>query len=158
MPRHPRSPIQLGVPALLALAAAFGCTAKAPVSERVGAAVRQGEVADLAKLAGFGWDKAFVFSPFSTRERICKTVSARWPDCQAAVPRVVDEGTYLLVFANQGAVVHHELHPRAHGDFCSTSCALELSPSGAVFKAVADGKLADGSPHYALYRSVPGLK
>lgn len=136
--------------------AMFGaCTAKAPVSERVGAAVRQGQVADLAKLAEFGWDKAIVFSPFTTREKICKPLSAQWPDCAASVPAVVDEGTYLLVFANQGRVVHHEMHSRANGDFCSTSCVLELSSSNAGFRAVAEGKLADGQTHYALYRTGP---
>ena len=144
-------------PLLLAAAIAMvaACTAKAPVSERVGAAIRQGQVADLAKLAEFGWDRAFVFSPFTTRDRVCKALPTQWPDCAASVPALVDEGTYLLVFANQGRVVHHELHSRSNGDFCTTSCVLELAATHAAFQAKADGKLADGGTHYALYRTGP---
>jgi hypothetical protein len=139
----------------LLLAAITACTAKAPVSERVGAAIRQGQVTDLAKLTEFSWSNAFVFSPFTTRDRVCKALPTQWPDCAASVPALVDEGTYLLVFANQGRVVHHEMHSRSNGDFCTTSCVLELDSAHAAFQAKADGKLADGGTHYALYRSGP---
>src|SRR5262249_32898641 len=139
------------IAALAAGAALVACSAKAPVSERVGAAVRQGGVVDLARLTDFPWEQAFVFSPFTTREQICQALSAQWADCRAAVPRVLEEGSYLLVFASHGKVVHQELHARANGDFCSTSCVIELTAAAAAFKAVADGKLPDGTPHYALY-------
>jgi hypothetical protein len=140
---------------LVLLVSIPGCTAKAPVSERVGGAVGGGEVIDLMQLSDFAWDNLFVFSPYTPRASVCSRLSEAWSACELSLPPYVGEGSYLLVFVGGNSVVHHEMHSRGNGDFCTSSCALVVAASEARFRAVPHGTLANGETHYALYPDAP---
>ena len=141
-----RTIISLGIAAVVFL----GCTSRTSISEGVSEAIRKGETVDLAKLAHFEWDSAYVFSPYSAREQVCSELPPSWSDCRSTLPKYIGEGDFLTVFVKDGLVVHQELHSRRNGDYCAAGCALKFPVSKARFQAIPSGQLANGDAHYVL--------
>ena len=129
---------------LVVVAAALGCSPKDSVSDRIAAEALKSKTIDLAKLTQFSWDRAVVFGPYASSERVCAALPGSWTQCASTYPQGVGEGSYLLVFVREGVVVHHELHPRANGHFCSNSCMLQLTPQGARFNVQSSAVGASG--------------
>ena len=117
----------------LTLGLLVACTTRAPISAAIGKKLQSTATIDVAELAPFQWEKMYVFSPYTPRSEICGTLVSFWRACKSVVPESIDEGSYLLVFAAHGAVVHHELFTRRHADFCDRSCVLTVSRDRAKF-------------------------
>lgn len=122
-----------GLLGLMTAATLTACSPSPQVSARIGAEAAKAETIDLAALTPFAWDRALVFSPYTSTDDICSALPASFTSCANAYPQGVDEGSFLLVFVRAGNVVHHELHGRRNGEFCSQSCRLELRPQTARF-------------------------
>ena len=144
--------------AVIALAL-LGCTPRHPVSDRIFTEAAKSKSFDLARLTDFTWDQAAVFSPYTPPDRICAALPASWRECTSTYPNGVDEGSFLLVFVRGGSVVHQELHPRPHGEFCRADCLLQFKATEAGFDVdVADAsKAADGRKIFSrrLTRAAP---
>jgi len=118
---------------LVAAVALIGCSPNQSVSHRIATEAAKSTTIDLAKLAGFPWDQAFIFGPYAPTARICTALPASWKQCATTYPTGIDEGSYLLVFVREDVVVHHEIHRRSNGEFCSDSCLLKFTPKEASF-------------------------
>ena len=131
---------------LIGLVASVTLVASSPsprVSDRIAAEAAKARTIDLAMLTAFPWDRALVFGPYSSKKRICAALPKSFASCAAAYPQGVGEGSYLLVFVRAESVVHHELHARIQGEFCSQSCVLELEPQTARFTVGPSRSAAD---------------
>lgn len=140
---------------LVVVAAALGCSLKDSVSDRIAAEASRSKTIDLAKLTQFSWDRVVVFGPYASSERICAALPGSWTQCASTYPQGLGEGSYLLAFVREGAVVHHELHPRANGHFCSNSCLLQLTPQEARFNVQSAAVGASGSGPNRLSQITP---
>lgn len=103
------------------------------ISSRIAAEAAKAQTINLATLTPFAWDRALVFSPYTLKDSICAALPESFTSCAATYAQGVDEGSFLLVFIRAGSVVHHELHARRNGEFCSQGCMLELTPQTARF-------------------------
>lgn len=85
---------------------------------------------DIASLAKFTWDKAFIFPPYTTQESIDKQLDVHFKD-----PSNIDkrDDIYLLVFLNKGKVVQYAEIKRQNSDF-SVGEKKFLTPSSASIK------------------------
>lgn len=144
---------------ILTLAAAMhGCSPSESVSARIAAEAKDAESFELAKLTEFAWDKAFVFGPYATSERVCGALPASWTQCAGVLAGGIDEGNYFLAFVQRGVVVHHELHQRSNGEFCSESCILQLTPHDARFKVVSSNLLGSGAKRFSQVAPTQSLE
>ncbi|MFG6428460.1 hypothetical protein [Roseateles sp. LYH14W] len=120
-----------------------GCSQSADVSSRIAAEAAKAQTIDLAALTPFAWDRALVFGPYASTDRICAALPKSFAECAKSYPQGVGEGSYLLTFIRDSRVVHHELHSRRHGEFCKNSCVLELSPETARFTVGVSSSVPD---------------
>lgn len=128
---------------LMTAAVVAGCSPSPDVSSRIAAEAAKAQTIDLAALTPFAWERALVFGPYTSKQRICAALPASSPPCATASPDGVGEESYLLAFVREGQVVHHELHARRNGEFCSDSCVLELRPETARFTVGASPSAPD---------------
>jgi hypothetical protein len=119
----------------IALLTVGACAERAPVSDAIRTRAADGASIDIAALTRFDWDTLYVFSPYTPNGVVCDKVSPQLEDCSTKIPSPgIDEGNYLLAFAKNGTVVHHELYMRGKADFCQAGCVLEIRSDKAVFK------------------------
>lgn len=98
----------------------------------------------LKDLTHFNWDEFYVFNPYTSTDEVCKQLGLSSEECKNTIKaESTDDGIMLLVFRNQGKVVHTEMHFRWHGDF-TPAPDKPFTPGSAVFLVVAEGKGADG--------------
>lgn len=140
---------------LVPLIALIGCTSPSPVSERIGEQARTTGEVDLSKITDFEWTTVHIYSPYTSGKIICTDLGALWSTCGESVPPFVSEGDFFLVFSDSKGVFRPITHSRRNGNFCSSSCALTISRSRAVFKAVPTVTSAHGSQLYALVQKSP---
>jgi len=134
------------------------CTACTPVSSghvantsaSVGEAIQEGQIVRLAEHTNFDWSVVKIYSPYTPRELVCDASGAQWDGCLALVPEYISEGEFLLVFLMDGRYVAHEFHSRANGEYCESSCLLEISADEAVFRAQRLESSSSGRVHYVL--------
>lgn len=131
-PPWPRNP-RLWAFATLLLLAACGRHA---LSDRIGEQARTSDRVDLAKAADFAWTQVRIYTPYSTRQAICKDLGDLAPDCAREAPDSVPEAEFLLVFIDEGKSVRYEPHPRSNGNFLRTTGVLALQRQAAVFDVV----------------------
>jgi len=93
----------------------------------------------------FKWDEFFIFNPYTSTEEVCKQLGLNSIECKNTIKKEsTDDSEMLLVFRQQGKVVHVEMHFRWHGDF-TPAPDKPFTPANAVFIVKAEGKAADGS-------------
>lgn len=98
----------------------------------------------LKDLTHFNWDEFYVFNPYTSTDDVCKQLGLSSVECKNTIKAAsTDDGVMLLVFRNQGKVVHVEMHFRWHGDF-TPAPDKPFTPTSAVFLVVAEGKGANG--------------
>ena len=98
----------------------------------------------LKELTHFAWDECYLFDPYSPRSSVCKRLALSPAECKETIKTdSTDDGEMLIVFRNQGKVIHVEMHFRWHGDF-TPAPEEPLTPTSAVFFVVPDGKGASG--------------
>jgi hypothetical protein len=123
---------------VLALA---GCTShknvvEGNVVERVAQQLRSGATqVDMARTADFVWDEISVFGPYYPKDDICRILKLTGPQCSAARITDVDEGAFLLVFTQRGAVSETVRFPRAIANFDESRRCLArgIGRNAAVF-------------------------
>jgi hypothetical protein len=133
---------------LMTAAVVAGCSPNPDVSSRIAAEAAKAQTIDLAALTPFAWDRALVFSPYTSKDNICAALPESFASCAATYRQGVDEGSFLLVFVRAGSVVHHELHARRNGEFCARSCMLDLRPHTARF-TVGSSAAAPDRKHFS---------
>lgn len=82
---------------------------------------------NIKSLADFDWDKAFLFTPYTTQEGINEQLGVDFKDPSNMDSR---DDIYLLVFLNDGKVVQYAEINRQQSDF-SISEKEYLTPSNA---------------------------
>jgi len=96
------------------------------------------------KLTKFQWDELFLFGPYCPTSEICKRLKLTPTECKSTITsESTDDGEMLMVFRNNGKVVHTEMHIRWHGDFTPVPDKI-FTPATAVFQVVVDGKGSQG--------------
>jgi hypothetical protein len=146
--------------ALFILLAGCGYIYRYVTSGPVGWAIKQ-EIRDnnkteisLAKLTRFSWDEVIVFGAYTPRDEVCRRLQLDEPQCQAAdLPDPSDDGLNLLVFRQNGRIVHHEIHFAYHGEFRVEE--KSLSPQDARFVVEPQGALSNGERQLILRRQAP---
>jgi hypothetical protein len=138
----------LRFPGLLLLCSLVSGCSPSRVSQRIGELARAQGTVDLGAVTDFEWDTAYIFSPYTTNDVICQSVGPSWADCKRSAPIQISEGEYYLVFINRGGFAAQVAHSRANGDFCQATCALQMSRSNSLFKAVSDSTFKHDSHIY----------
>ncbi len=111
----------------------------------------------IAKLTKFQWDELFIFGPYEPTSEVCRGLNLTSTECKATITsESTDDGQMLMVFRNNGKVVHTEMHIRWHGDFTPVT-DKPFTPATAVFKVVVDGKGSLGQDWLCL-RPIKGEK
>lgn len=123
------------------------------VPERIGEQARSTGMVDMATAADFSWTQVRIYSPYSSRETICRDLGWLAANCLEKAPAQVPESEYLLVFVDAGKVVRYLQHARRNGNFHSSSGVLILRRDAAIFD-----KLPPQSPHQgsAIYLQARG--
>lgn len=105
---------------------------------------KQSKEIAIAKLTKFEWDELFLFGPYTPTSEVCKVLTISQTDCASLIKsESTDDGEMLMVFRQNGKIVHTEMHIRWHGDF--TPVPTEpLTPASAIFTVSVDGKGASG--------------
>ena len=135
---------------LLAMMAVLGLAAcgQPTVSDRIGEQARNSGVVDMARAAEFAWTQVRIYTPYSTRQAVCKDLGELAPDCLKESPASVAEGEFLLVFVNEGKGARYEPHHRSNGHFLYHTGVLALQRHAAVLDVVPGGlkivECADG--------------
>jgi hypothetical protein len=86
---------------------------------------------DIASLAGFSWERFFVFGPYTPVERIEQQLGFSWPQASQTGIEVGDTFS-LLVFEHEQRVVSHFKCPRTV-DFEGLGLKYRFSYGQAVF-------------------------
>jgi len=95
----------------------------------------------LAEFTNFEWESIVIFSPYSSKDQVCNSLSSQWIECNSEFPSSgVDESDYFMAFINAGTVIHTEFHDRKTSDFCRKTCLLRLSKNEAILKVVPNGR------------------
>ena len=103
--------------ALLGLAL-VGCRRHSTVIDNITHQLRHGATqVDIGHSGDFAWDEMFVFGPYSGKDQICRTLKLSASQCSAAGIKNVDEGEFLLVFTQHGAISETLIFPRTIADF-----------------------------------------
>jgi hypothetical protein len=86
-------------------------------------------------MAAFGWDRLFVFSPYTPSAQIETEVGSRWPESA----RIEAHDTFvLLVFVERSHVVRFVDQARGSGDFSDCHRAGGFARPEAVFRFTKD--------------------
>jgi len=92
----------------------------------------KGELVNIAALTSFGWERLFVFPPYTSPEQIRSGLGHSW--VFASLTGIQNsEGHCLLVFTKSDRVVQHCMFQRKHGDFTSADARLSMVKDNAVF-------------------------
>jgi hypothetical protein len=111
---------------------------------------RQTEV-DLRVVAPFEWDALHMFSPYRTREEVCKQLQLTESQCRRHVTvDSTDDGEMFLVFRLKGEIVHTELHSRFNDDFLPMDYPQPVTPERSRFVVVKSGVSGGGEPWLKL--------
>lgn len=87
------------------------------ISTRISETIKSGtNRIDLAEIAGFDWDKCFIFGPYTYQEYITNALGHGWSDYKASGIGH-DEGHALIIFQHKGKVAAWCMNPRNNGDF-----------------------------------------
>ena len=110
---------------------------------------REGEATlRLEALTPFGWDRVYIFPPYTTPEGVRKSLGFDWPKASAIGIDSRDD-INLLVFVKDGRVVQYVAYPRVHGDFHQLGDPSGYSPEEAVF--VVEEEEAPGQSRFVLH-------
>ena len=112
------------------------------MSDHIGAQARSTGVVDMTKAADFAWTQLRVYTPYTSRETVCKDLGGLAPDCLKDAPSSVPEGKYLLLYINEGKEAQNVLHSRRNGNFQTSTGVLVLQRDAAVLEV-----LPTKSPH-----------
>lgn len=113
--------------ALLSLAL-VGCRRHGSVVDNITHQLRNGATqVDIGQSSDFAWDEMFVFAPYYPKNEICKTLKLSASPCSATGIEDVDEGEFLLVFMQHGAVSETQSFPRTIADFDESERCLAKS-------------------------------
>ena len=105
----------------------------------------------LAALTRFEWDEVFLFDPYTPQSAVCATLALSASECRDKVTAESrDDGVMFIAFRLRGALVHAEMHVRAHGDFTPVPGAQPIRKTDAVFRVVRAGQTAHGADWYKL--------
>ena len=108
----------------------------------------------LSRLTRFSWNELIIFSSYTPRNEICHRLRLDEADCKAAdLPEPLDDGLSLLVFRQNGKIVHHEIHLGYHGDFRVEE--RSSTPDDAVFVVEPGGTLRSGERQLVLLWQPP---
>ena len=116
--------------------ALVGCRRHTSVTDNVTQQLRNGATqVDIGQSADSSWDEMFVFAPYSAANDICRTLKLSASQCSSAGIKGVDEGEFLLVFMQHGAVSETLSFPRTIADFdeSETCSAKAIAKDVAVF-------------------------
>lgn len=99
---------------------------------------------EIAQLTKFQWDELFLFGPYQPTDEVCKRLELSTFDCKSIITvESTDDGEMLMVFRNEGKVVHTEMHTRWHGDFTPVPDE-PFTPRTAIFSVSIEGNGANG--------------
>jgi hypothetical protein len=97
---------------------------------------------ELKALTPFSWDRAFVFGPYTTSDRIESTLGIRWP-AAADFDLARRDDICLIVFMSGSSVVSAVAFPRQYGDFTRAATPRGLAPQEARFQVSHDPEQDD---------------
>lgn len=89
----------------------------------------------MGHVGDFASDEMFVFGPYSPKGEICRTLNLSASRCSVVGIKDVDEGDFLLVFMQNGAVSETLTFPRTIADFDESGRCLAkaIGRDAAVF-------------------------
>jgi hypothetical protein len=95
-------------------------------------------VVSISSVTDFGWDKLFIFGPYTPVDRIQAQLGYRWTEAHKT--HIDSSDTfYLLVFVKEGKVLRHFKFPRTTCDFQSIESGNEFSPGEDTFEVKSVG-------------------
>ena len=143
-------PLRGSISPSLVLSALLGLVAcgQPTVSDRIGEQARNSGVVDMARAAEFAWTQVRIYTPYSTRQTVCKDLGDLAPDCLKESPASVAEGEFLLVFVNEGKGARYEPHRRSNGHFLYHTGVLALQRHAAVLDVVPSRSARQGTAFY----------
>lgn len=94
---------------------------------------------DVRRIMPFGWEKFYVFPPYTTVETIEDALGFNWPGAEKTGISERDDIT-LLVFVTGRTVQEHIEQPRAEGDFSQLKAAYPYSPQEAYFELIEEDR------------------
>jgi hypothetical protein len=93
----------------------------------------------LSDITPFEWDYVVIFSPYSSKDRICSENLTQWIECDSEVPNEgISEGEYFMIFLKNNSVIHTEYHNRKISYFFNEYGSLKISKDSAIFQPVRD--------------------
>jgi hypothetical protein len=105
---------------------------------------------EIAKLTDFAWDELVLFSPYFPTAKVCERLGLSPDECKSTIKSASgDDSEMLIVFRNQGKIVHVEMHFRVHGDFTPVAEQV-LTPETATFTVGVSGKATSGADWLTL--------
>jgi hypothetical protein len=81
-------------------------------------------VVDIAQIGPSGWERVYLFAPYTPTEGIYQALGFRWPEVERSSIRSND-GVNLVVFVRGGEVVGWFEHPRNRGDIAEDVARAE---------------------------------
>lgn len=87
----------------------------------------------LADLTTFAWEKIYIFSPYTSLEKIHQFLGFKWSVARSTGIDYRDD-INLLVFVENGKVVHFIEYPRTRADFKPLENSQGLTPERAKFE------------------------
>jgi len=118
--------------------ALVGCKRHTSVIDNITRQLRDGATqVDIGHSGDLSWDEMFAFAPYSPRDEICRTLKLSASQCSLAGIKGVNEGEFLLVFMQHGAVSQTLSFPRTIADFDeSERCSAKAIPRNVAVFAV----------------------
>jgi len=89
---------------------------------------------NISTITTFTWEQLYIFGPYTTRSELDSMVGRSWRNnCSTHIEN--SDGITLLVFINDGVVVHCLDYPRGENDFFVPPAGYQtgFSPQDAVF-------------------------
>lgn len=93
------------------------------------------EYLDVRRVMPFGWEKFFVFPPYTPVDDIEKALGFGWRTANKTKIEERDDIT-LLIFVKSRTVQEYVEHPRSKGDFSRLTSGYPYSPVEAYFEVV----------------------
>lgn len=84
---------------------------------------------DINEITGFSWGKAYVFTPYTTKEHMAKKLGFNWENSIGIDYR---DDINLIVFVQGKKVVKYIELSRKYGDFDSGDIESEITPENAI--------------------------
>jgi hypothetical protein len=125
---------------LLAVLCGFliSCNTQNSVSEGIRNQLQSGATrVDMKGVAtAFSWESLYVFTPYTSKDCMCKTVGVSPQQCPKANLRDADEGEFFLVFIRAGEITHAESISRTIANFDESErcAAVPIAFDKALFK------------------------